>query len=294
MKGRTDFLSVMLYPLAILDLQLPLFVIGCVVLSRKILNSPGLILIFAMVAAEYLFYRLLSPTAWAHNYLEMLPFIAIVGGIGVDWIIGSALMLARGDDREDSRVGLRLAMCAVFFVISIIWIAPLENENWIQGSVYGFGFVPREEVSRISAALHDATGPDDEVLAPAFICFQANRRELIRFPETYGVWREAELEYDRDGFFAARRRLGQQNFFSLIAQTAHFWRDPIIVSIQNGKLGAVVPDSPIQLLPLVLPPVMLPPAFPNVLVDNGFRPVLQTVHFVLWRRGAGNGGNRGP
>ena len=36
-------------------------------------------------------------------------------------------------------------------LISLLWIAPLENENWMQGSVYGFGFVPREEVSRIGA-----------------------------------------------------------------------------------------------------------------------------------------------
>jgi hypothetical protein len=245
-------------------------------------------MIFAMVAAEYLFYGLLSPTAWAHNYLEVLPFITIIGGIGVDWIIGGGQSLVSGANRGDSRVGLRLAGCAVFFIISIVWIAPLENENWIQGSVYGFGFVPSEEVVLISAGLHDATGPDDDVLAPAFICFEANRRELIRFPETYGVLREAELEYQRDGFFAARKHLGQQNFFSLIAQTAHFWRDPIIASIQNGKLGAVIPDSPIQLLPLVLPPVMLPPDFPNVLIDNGFQPVMPTEHFMLWRRVSGS------
>jgi len=284
MKGRSDFLGVMLYPFAILDIQLPLFVIGCVALGRRIRNSPGLILIFTMIAAEYFFYGLLSPTAWAHNYLEVLPFITIVGGIGVDWIIGGARSLSRGVDREDSRPGLRRVGCAVFFIVSIIFIAPLKNENWIQGSVYGFGYVPLEEVVLIGAGLHEATGPDDDVVAPAFICFQANRRELIRFPETYGVLLEAELQYQRDGLVAARRHLGQQNFFSLIAQTAHFWRDPIIASIQNGKLAAVIPDSPIQLLPLVLPPVLLPPAFPNVLVDNGFQPTLPTEHFMLWRR----------
>ena len=48
-----------------------------------------MMLILAMVAAEYLFFGILSPTSWAHNYLEALPFITIIGGIGVDWMIGA-------------------------------------------------------------------------------------------------------------------------------------------------------------------------------------------------------------
>ena len=85
----------------------------------------------------------------------------------------------------------------------------------------------------------------------------------------------------------SRRRArisGNENFFRLIAETAHFWRDPIIESIQDGKLNAIILDSPIQLLPLVLPPVLLPADFPQVLVDNGLSPVSQTEHFVLWKR----------
>jgi hypothetical protein len=232
-----------------------------------------------MVAVEYLFYGVLSPTSWGHNFLEPLPFIAIIGGISVDWIIAQAQMT-----NADSRAWMRIAACAAFIIISLIWIAPLENENWAQGSVYGFGFVPRDEVSRIGAALHDASRPDEDVMAPAFICFQANRRELIRFPETYGVWREAELEIERDGFAKARAHLGDENFFRLIIDTAHFWRDPLLKSIQDGTLNAIVPDSAIQLLPLVAPPIILSDDFPELLVDNGFKPVAQTDHFVLWKR----------
>ncbi len=282
MKGRTDFLAVLAYPLAILDLQFPLFVIGCIAVRREIRGNSGIILILAMVAAEYLFFGILSPTSWAHNYLEALPFITIMGGIGVDGMIAQALAASK-----DSRVrndGFRSQDAAVFILISILWITPLENENWMQGSIYGFGFVPREEVWRIGAALRDASRPDEEVLAPAFISFQANRRQMIRFPETYGVLREAEMEYQRDGFAAARAHLGSENFFKLIADTAHFWRDPIIKSIKDGKLNAIVPDSPIQLLPLVLPPELLPADFPQMMVDSGFRPVFRTDHFVLWQR----------
>jgi hypothetical protein len=279
MKGRIDFASVLAYPLAILDIQVPLFIIGCIAVRREVRENSGMVLVLAMVGAEYLFYGVLSPTSWGHNFLEPLPFIAIIGGIGVDWMIAQAQMTG-----ANSGAWMRLAGCAAFIVISLIWIAPLENENWMQGSVYGFGFVPREEVSRVGGALHDASRPDEDVMAPAFLCFQANRRELFRFPETYGVWREAELEYQRDGFAKARAHLGNENFFRLIVETAHYWRDPFIKSIQDGTLNAIIPDSPIQLLPLVAPPVILSDDFPKVLVDNGFRPVFQTDDFILWQR----------
>jgi hypothetical protein len=284
MKGRSDLLSVMAYPFAILDLQLPLFVIGCIAVRRELRANTGIMLVLAMVAAEYLFFGILSPTSWGHNFLEPLPFIAIVGGIGVDWIIGQAQVASGRTKDADSQAWMRLAGCGFFILISLLWIAPLENENWLQGSVYGFGFVPRDEVAGIGAALHDASRPDEDVLAPAFICFQANRREMIRFPETYGVLREAELEYQRDGFAKARADLGREDFFALLGRTAHFWRDPIIKSIQDGKLNAIIPDSPIQLLPLVLPPVLLPADFRQILVDNGFRPVFRSDNFILWKR----------
>ncbi|HLI78459.1 MAG TPA: glycosyltransferase family 39 protein, partial [Candidatus Binataceae bacterium] len=163
MKGRIDWQSVIVYPLAILDIQIPLFVIGCIAVRREVRINAAIALVLAMVTAEYLFYGILSPTSWGHNFLEPLPFIAIIGGIGVNWMI----------EQYRTASWLQLAGCAAFILISILWIAPIENENWMQGSVYGFGFVSRDEVSRIGAALRDASRPDEEVLAPAFICFQA-------------------------------------------------------------------------------------------------------------------------
>ncbi len=115
------------------------------------------------------------------------------------------------------------------------------------------------------------------MIAPSFVCFEAGRRELIRYPETYGVYREAKAEYDADGFFAARSRLGSADFFQLISDTRHYWTDQMRDAIASGKVSAVISDSPIQLLPLVLVP-------DDFLAANGFRPTLTTDHFTLWTR----------
>ena len=164
----------------------------------------------------------------------------------------------------------------MLIAIFLAWITPIVNENWLHGAVYGFGFVPRAEISQLADALRAVSHPDEDVIAPSFVCFEAGRRELIRYPETYGVYREAKAEYERDGFFAARRRLGAADFFQLISDTRHSWTEQMRDAIVSGKVPAVISDSPIQLVPLVLVPE-------DFLSSNGFRVVLTTDHFTLGR-----------
>jgi hypothetical protein len=148
----------------------------------------------------------------------------------------------------------------------------------LHGSVYGFGFVPRAEISQLADALRIASKPDDDVIAPSLVCFEAGRKELIRYPETYGVYREAKAEFERDGFFAARRRMGESDFTKLIVDTRHIWTEQIRDAIMSGKVPAVICDSPVQLFPLVFIP-------DDFLVQNGYRLVLTTENFALWVRG---------
>jgi len=276
LKGRDTAGDIATFPRLILDVLAPLFVLGCwrVFTPRRAL-SRGVILVLAIVAAEYAFYGVLSPTAWGHNYLEPLPFIAIVAGIGAAALVGAIRdLIARKAAPSNWKL---LAGGAALIAIFLIWITPLVNENWLHGAVYGFGFVPRAEISQLAGALRAASLPGDDVIAPSFVCFEAGRRELIRYPETYGVYREAKAEYERDGFFAARRRLGAADFFQLISDTRHFWTEQMRDAIVGGKVPAVISDSPIQLVPLVLVPE-------DFLSSNGYRPVLATDHFTLWSR----------
>ena len=71
--------------------------------------------------------------------------------------------------------------------------------------------------------------------------------------------------------------LGSADFFQLISDTRHYWTDQMRAAIAGGKVSAVISDSPIQLMPLVLVP-------DDFLSSNGFRPTLTTDHFTLWTR----------
>ena len=268
MKGTDTAGAGPAYAGQVLDLLGPLSVLGLIQIIRRS-RPPSEPLWFVLIALASLaiFYTLISPTAWGHNYLELLPFLAIVAGTGAVWLVQAArttrLAFAAG-----------LAVVAVF----LIWVTPLVNESFERGSVYGFGFVPRSELRALADALRAATRRDDEVIAPAYIAFEANRLQHVRFPENYGVMRAAEEEYRTAGFAAARARFGRRDFFDLINQTSGYWNNQVIEGLAvGGKVNAFIPDETIQLLPLVN-------ATPDALVQRGFQPALQTPHYVLWTR----------
>ena len=275
MKGRLPWIEVADYPRAILDVMVPLFVIGVARIIGERRVAPALWLILLLVAFNYVFFGLLSPTSWGHNYLDFLPYLAIIAGLGLDSIL-SGLCEAVRARRGAGRGWQRPALTLVFVGACILWLTPLINENW-HASVYGFGFVDRSELRALSDGLSSVSAPDEEVIAPSLICFLAQRRELIRYPETYGVYREAEQQFTKYGFFEARRRLANADFFELIGASAHYWSEPMRQAIDDGEVNAIIADSSIQMMPLV--------SFgPSVLIKSGFAPYLRTEHFVLWQR----------
>jgi hypothetical protein len=277
LKGRDPAGAGPLYPASILDVLAPLFVLGAARLALNRSMNRALGLVVALLTAEYLFYGVLSPTAWGHNYLEILPYIAIIAGAGAAWVIDAVRGVFSDRGQRVSSV-LRLAAGAAVIATFLLWVTPLSNENWERGSVYGFGFVPRDELSTLANALRAATSDREEVIAPSFICFEANRLQLVRYPENYAVMREAEASYRAEGFEAARARLGQEDFFDLITRTSHIWNERIVSGLAvGGPVNAVIVDSPIQLLPLVN-------ASDEALAGRQFRPALQTAHYTLWIR----------
>ncbi len=283
LKGHDTGDPILTYPLQILDVEFPLFGIGCVALGAERRMNEGIALVLAMVAASYLFYGVISPTAWGHNYLEPLPYIAIVAGIGLDWMIHLGRDFLHAEEHEAFPVLSRLVTAALVVVVSLAWISPLKNQNWLHGSVYGFGFMPKSQITGIAAAIRDGSAPGENLIAPSFLCFEANRPQLIRFPETYGVYRNARAEVEKHGFFKARAMLDHADFFNLIVKTSGYWTTQIKQAVTQGTAPIVVPDSPIQLLPLVFVP-------PEVLAASGYRPALETKYFIVWRHFAKPGG----
>lgn len=267
LKGRDAAGAGPFYVASLLDVLGPLAVLGLIELRRPRRWSPGIGLAVSVVAAELLFFAVLSPTAWGHNYLDVWPFVALLAGVGVDWFIGACRT------KKAAAAGAVAATAAC-----LLWVTPLDNEASLRRSVYGFGFIGRDELAQLATALRAASGPSEEVIAPSFIAFEANRVQAIRYPENLGVMAEGAELYRGVGFQAARARVGSRSFFDAINDTAHIWNDEVVRAIApGGRVNAMIPDSPIQMLPLVN-------ASPAALAARGFHVDQQTEHFVLWVR----------
>jgi hypothetical protein len=271
LKGRGGADAGPFYIASLLDVLGPLALFGVLRFADRRRWNTALGLAMAVLAADLLFIAVLSPTAWGHNYLEAWPLVALLAGAGLDWLIDacrSARLAAAG----------AVAVTAVFLTS----VTPLDNEASLRGSVYGFGFVSRAELAQLAGALAAGSDPHAEVVAPSFIAFEANRLQAIRYPENIGVMTVGREQWRTEGFRVARETFGSRSFFDLIDETSHIWNDQFARAIApGGPVNAVIPDAPVQLLPLVN-------ASPDALAARGFHLSERTEHFSLWLRPPGH------
>jgi hypothetical protein len=256
------------YLMSLLDILGPLACLGVLHVRRR-LWTHDLGLALACLIAYLAFFLVVSPTAWGHNYLEAWPFVALLAGAGVAWTIDAW-----------QTAPLRLVAAAAFTTACLAWVTPLANEAALRGSIYGFGFIPRRELSELASALAEAAPPDEEVVAPSFIAFEANRLPAVRYPENLGVMTTGDELRRSIGFWPARERVGRKSFFDLINETSDVWNRQVARAIApGGPVNAVIADAPIQLLPLVN-------ATPAALSARGFHLAAHTEHFAVWVRSA--------
>jgi len=149
MKGRLPWLEVADYPRAILDLLAPLFVIGCVRIAAERRVSPALGLILLLVGFNYAFFGLLSPTSWGHNYLDFLPYVAIVAAIVLEKTIFGVRLRAVGlNPVAATRAGISYGRIVITALALAGALGGLAGAFMIQGEQYllkdgfssGYGF----------------------------------------------------------------------------------------------------------------------------------------------------------
>ncbi len=274
-KGQHAAVAAPLFPGRVLDALAPLFALGVLRVARR-RPGPGAFAVLGWAGLGYAFYGFASPTVWAHNYLELLPALAAVAGYGAEGIWRGLAALRRPPLPRGAALASPLG-ALLFTGLCLAGPTPLRNENWERDSVYGFGYLPRAELALLANALREASAPDASVVAPAFLCFEAGRRPLIRFPETTGVYRDVAERADRDGWLRTWRDTTGAGFFERIGATAHHWQQPLDAALRSGAIDVIVPDSEWMLQAIVGPP-------PERLRRLGFRPALRSPHFVLWQR----------
>jgi hypothetical protein len=207
----------------------------------------------------------LNPTFWAHDSVELLPWLALFGGV-----------IASG---RPSRRALMAAIAGA--ALLLVFVAPIRHASWGPGtaSAYGFGYRDRAEIDRVASFVRAHTTPGEPVATPPILAFQANRPELVVYPELAGTIMTLEREVAAKGIVGALRTtdVGQAMFWDEVSASRDVWLPTLAAAVAQQRVGAVINFSPADLFPV---PLIDVPDAP--LRAAGYSPRMVTEHYVVW------------
>ena len=258
-------------PLRFLELPFCLGVLGIAVAAATGRRAL-LVLVLCFSLPWLLFLAFVSLLVWPHNYVPLLPPLALASGLFLSWAGGqlSTLVGRGGASRRNALVAL-LASAASFALLLRVAPIPWDPEDAIVGRHYGFGFVPRRELELLAEEIRRRTAPEDPVLVPDLLALQSGRRRLVRgWEETLGILKWSEPFWREGRLVEAWSDARQHSFTQMVRRTRSLWLDDVVETLASGRIPVVVPDD--WNLPLA-------PAF---LRRHGYRPVLKTSTRTLW------------
>lgn len=226
-----------------------------------------------LLAAGFVFLVALNPTYWAHTGIELLPWLALLGG----WLVAATIRsLARRQQHRAAAVA-----CAIVAAALLVYVAPIRNLNWQagDGAVYGFGYRDRAEIATMAAFVRAHAAPDALVAAPPIIAFAANRREVVPYAEVAGDVDEIANLIRTRGYLAALTdpSLRGRSFWDSVEASRDRMAPALADAVRSHRAAVVIDDSPDDLLPLPL--VNLPPP---ALEAAGYDLSSVSTHYEAW------------
>ncbi len=224
----------------------------------------------ALVAAGVLFLVILNPTYWAHTGIELLPWLALIGGGLV------AALLA------DARARGAAIACAAGALALLLTIVPFDNLNWRVGDTdtpYGFGYRDRAEIAAAAAYVAAHAPGDARVATPPLIAFAANRRELVPYAEVAGEMDELDELVRTRGWRAALTdgRLRSRTFWDSVEASRDRMAPAVAAALRARDVAVVINDSPADLMPVPLIDLSQ-----DTLESSGYQLGTVTPNYELW------------
>lgn len=268
-KGLTSYsrFAALLYPLYTMDITAALGILGVFFWKKKFPPAawyPALVLL-----VYWAFLAFVSLTVWPHNFVYFLPFLSLSGGVFLAALYEMAWI------RRQFLLPFSLAAAALLLLASVV---PLKNANWVMGGAYGFGYIPRKDVTEISAFIRENTAPADLLLLPQHIAAESGRETVIsETMDTPGLigW----VEEKRKNKAGLREILGMAKFKTYTQMTREVselgWRSAASL-LKQGKIKYVV---------LTTVPADNCPFPAQYLSSLGYAPARRFGGYEAWGRG---------
>lgn len=218
-------------------------------------------LVIAMAVATFVFGPVLKPVVWAHNAIEILPWVSLIAAYPL-------LRLLRGLSRPRALIG------------PLLWIAATLAASWAWPQVtLRDRSVDRSLVADMAAKVRRTATGDRPIVAPSIVALAANRHNVVPYPEIHGAMMTIEARIAAEGWRAVapmareRRRLHMSEAVDASMRRA---MTPVIHSIRNGGVALVhnCTSSASWAGHVEL--------FPALLVSSGYHPVETWPECVTW------------
>jgi len=257
-KGK-NFIScwqMLKFPSKVLDIPLSLGISGIIFAFPKKFNK---ILKFLMVftLGESIFFSLISPNAWPHNYLTTLFFLSLMGGMFTEKLI-----------KEIHRKKfIKICIMLLLPLILLKFICPIHNSNWVLNSKYGFGYIDRKEITEITRFIKFHTSKKDLLLIPQYINIINDRLEAT------GVIQWLKKELQRKKLKEILKSVKNKSFKQMIKETIKDGWMNVNIKLIYHKIKFIIPD--------IVPGEKIPFS-KNYLLKIGYQPIYRTTHYVIW------------
>lgn len=260
----TSRLEMLLFPTRVLDVSLAMGVLGVFFWKKRLF--PHLWFPVLLAGVDWLFFSLLSPNVWPHNYVPSLLLLSLSGGV-----LAASLWEIAGVKRRAATVaGLAVMLC-----LMLMFVCPLKNLNWSAGSTYGFGYIPRKHIDDLSTFISDNTTREDVLLLPQYVASECDRRNVMSDRvEATGVFRWTErMRREGRGPMEIVRLNAGKTFLQVQEETlAEGWHS-VGVLLEQRKVKFVVPD--------IVPGEAMPYS-PAALGRYGYSPAAKFGPYVVW------------
>lgn len=224
---------------------------------------------FLLLTFSYLiFFGPLFDTFWLHNLLPIVPCMAFFASSAVV----DLFQRLKGLKRPISKGILLTTVEAIYILLGLFYFTLWKD--YPPGNLYGFGFMPEEEVREVVGFIKGNTIPSEKVLVPDFFAMESQRQNIFNCIEARGVylWLKEGLKENR--LLELRDHARGRTFQQMVEETKHYWLDELKESMSHGQPRLLVTSKK--------PSLSYPYLEPATLKEKGYTMAMKSKFFYGW------------
>jgi len=222
--------------------------------------------LFAMIAADLVFFWFVSGAFWPHYLLSSLLPASLLAGLTIDkWI-----EFVR-NKKVSAKLCVSIGMGLVTLIAMIVY-SPGALVGSMAADKFGFSGTPREAVNECAEFIRENTLPEEVIIADPFIALESHRKKLIRFKDNWGLilWMNGLME--KGQYREAVKQLNKSSFAEVRKKSQDYWMPMVKQAFYQNRVGAVQPNYELPIHPDTLRKLDFTKGFTNKYYQIWIRP----------------------